>query len=497
MLVRTLIRTLLLFLLLLLSVPGCGGASSSSNGGSGDADAAPDAAQTPPDGAAPDDSGGPAPDVAPPDACVPSCGERVCGPDGCGGSCGACDADAVCWDGVCCAAACEGRECGPDGCGGSCGVCDDRTVCLDGACCLPDCRERDCGPDGCGGSCGECSEAGFCQGGHCCVPSCDGLECGGDGCGGSCGGCDAPHFCRDGRCALPDADHDGVPDVADPFPTDPDRPGEAADGVVYGHTAHDLYTLDVKTYQMQRMAAFEGLEGEVEFERRMTDLAIDAYGVVWGVSYLRLYTCHPVTGRCTLMVDLADVVGGDQVYEFNALTMVPAALFGELRDVLVGVSNDGGWYRFDVHYEERIVEVTRLGSYGMGRRSSGDVYSIEGVGTYAAVDQAGGEDDYLIRLDPTTGVSEVEPIAGLDGLQQVFGLAGWTQHAFAFDRSGTILVVDVQAGATVATLVHRQSGEDVALCMLNGRNVGAGNPICDTGAPIEWWGAGVRTRIEE
>ena len=70
--------------------------------------------------------------VAPAGQCVPSCGSRQCGPDGCGGSCGLCSNYAgrpYCHrDGMCeatlCEPECEGKTCGPDGCGGVCGTCD-------------------------------------------------------------------------------------------------------------------------------------------------------------------------------------------------------------------------------------------------------------------------------------------------------------------------------------------------------------------------------------
>ncbi len=57
----------------------------------------------------PDRGLGPRPDVVvpplevgvPPDACVPDCGPRECGGDGCGGSCGRCDDGQVCIEGFC------------------------------------------------------------------------------------------------------------------------------------------------------------------------------------------------------------------------------------------------------------------------------------------------------------------------------------------------------------------------------------------------------------
>jgi hypothetical protein len=69
-------------------------------------------------------------------ACLPDCGSRVCGDDGCGGSCGSCDAGEACQEGACCTQQCAGRVCGDDGCGGQCGSCNTAAgeICVDGAC---------------------------------------------------------------------------------------------------------------------------------------------------------------------------------------------------------------------------------------------------------------------------------------------------------------------------------------------------------------------------
>lgn len=105
-------------------------------------------------------------------SCEPSCSDRECGSDGCGGSCGECDADHECEDGIFeCVPDCWGRECGDDGCGGSCGDCASFESCSDGSCvCVPDCDGKDCGPDGCGGSCGNCDVAEDCSGSGVCEP---------------------------------------------------------------------------------------------------------------------------------------------------------------------------------------------------------------------------------------------------------------------------------------------------------------------------------------
>ncbi len=68
-----------------------------------------------------------------PPPCVPRCGGRVCGDNGCGGSCGACvgrnicDASGRCIDS--CVPRCTGRVCGNDGCGSTCGTCTGSDTC--------------------------------------------------------------------------------------------------------------------------------------------------------------------------------------------------------------------------------------------------------------------------------------------------------------------------------------------------------------------------------
>jgi peptidoglycan/xylan/chitin deacetylase (PgdA/CDA1 family) len=83
--------------------------------------------------------------VTDPGDCEPDCTGLECGDDGCGGSCGTCDAGWDCESGLCieepvCVPDCAGLDCGDDGCGGSCGSCSADTSCVDGACsdeCVP------------------------------------------------------------------------------------------------------------------------------------------------------------------------------------------------------------------------------------------------------------------------------------------------------------------------------------------------------------------------
>ena len=159
-------------------------------------------------------------------ACVPACFDKDCGPDGCGGSCGACGNDQVCTtaDQCCVPATCAGlgKTCGawPDGCGGTlaCGTCPTCFACADGACANTGgevCGDACC--TGTGQTCGGGGTPGECG----CTPkTCAAIDqemcqnpddCGAygicgtfpDGCGGTvnCGGCSHPCIgCQDNIC---------------------------------------------------------------------------------------------------------------------------------------------------------------------------------------------------------------------------------------------------------------------------------------------------------
>ena len=165
--------------------------------------------------------------------CIPNCADKVCGDNGCGGSCGICGPNQYCDSGMCI---------GGDGCGDVtyAGKCEGNVLvwcengklyeadcsqlpgdykceyaepaeqeagyyCVPQPDCEPDCTNKECGDDGCGASCGKCAEGESCKDGSCqagpCEPDCAGAECGDDGCGGSCGQCPGGWKCQMGHCA--------------------------------------------------------------------------------------------------------------------------------------------------------------------------------------------------------------------------------------------------------------------------------------------------------
>ena len=149
------------------------------------------------------------------DVCMPDCVDKECGPDGCGGNCGACTGleggvdDTLCNGGICCKPNCTGKVCGDDGCGGSCGTCSGQLNCHDGVCkpgeCIPDCGGKECGADGCASTCGTCGTGTSCQAGKCEVKCGDG-QCGAGedkcncpaDCTGGCAGCCSGTVCKAG-----------------------------------------------------------------------------------------------------------------------------------------------------------------------------------------------------------------------------------------------------------------------------------------------------------
>ena len=196
--------------------------------------------------------------------CVLSClndqGElKICGNDGCGGSCGACppgwqcdedpdDGDSRLYMCELCVPDCSVKECGGNGCGGTCGTCKMGGLCMsNGVCDDPcsaylDCWQKECGVGHCPHWCrasptswcsatGDCPDGGYCdqatgycvscdfhcgicpEGMHCtldgqCVPlveSCDGLECD-PGQSDACGTCAGGKLCNgSGKCVEPES----------------------------------------------------------------------------------------------------------------------------------------------------------------------------------------------------------------------------------------------------------------------------------------------------
>jgi len=258
-----------------------------------------------------------------------------------------------------------------------------------------------------------------------------------------------------------DRDADGVPNVADPFPDDATRPGVVLTNTVYAHTSSELYKFGVKGQLDVELIGRFAFPAEAS-DARMTDIAIDRFGVMWGIGFEDVFIVDPATAKCWRAAALPQ--------EFNGLTLVPKGLLGTSADQLVGIDIEGGWWRLDLVHAGGVtrVQTTLIGGYGSGWSSSGDAFSIDGVGTFASVDKGGGTPDQLVSVDPATGLV-TSVIAPLAGYSDIWGLAGWAGRVYAFDSGGDVLVIDLATGTVTA---KKATGK-------------------------AWWGAGVRTVLDE
>ena len=94
--------------------------------------------------------------------------------------------------------------------------------------------------------------------------------------------------------------------------------------------------------------------------------------------------------------------------------------------------------------------------------------TVEGVGTFAAVNKVGLNSTVIVTVDPTNGKVTGE-LAVTNGYNSVYGLAGWEGLILAFDSSSQMIKID-----PVTKVVT---------------NLGAKG--------VSWWGAGVGTLIPQ
>ena len=81
--------------------------------------------------------------------------------------------------------------------------------------------------------------------------------------------------------------------------------------------------MNVTTYQVERVGDF-GWPSDAS-STDMTDIAIDQFGVLFGISYRDVFTCHPETAVCTRLAGLPE--------QFNGLTVIPQGTLMPDREV--------------------------------------------------------------------------------------------------------------------------------------------------------------------
>ncbi len=201
-------------------------------------------------------------------------------------------------------------------------------------------------------------------------------------------------------------------------------------GTLYAHTSSALYQLDLKTKAFTLVAnfTFDKSGGSV------TDIALDRSSSLFAVTFGDLFTCKTTNAKCTWLMKLPT--------SFNGLTFVHKGTIYPAQDALIGVANDGGWYHVD--YQATPPKLKKLGSYGSGYTSSGDAFSVLGIGTYATVKKSGVGGDVLVRVDPKTG-KVLQDLGGI-GASNLWGFAWWDGVFYGFASNGAVWDIDVKTG---------------------------------------------------
>ena len=246
---------------------------------------------------------------------------------------------------------------------------------------------------------------------------------------------------------LDNEDVGASPDVG-PTPTGPV-------GQLYAHTKDTLYQLDLTA------KAFVEI-GKFKFDKSpdlVTDIAVDAVGKLYSVTYHDVFVCDIKSAACTWLAKLQGTG------TFNGLTFVPKGAVNPNAESLIGISDTGAWNL--VQPSGGTAKITKLGQYGGKWLSSGDSFSVEGIGTYATL-KGQGSSDSLALVDPKNG--KLIQVIGETGAKGLYGLAWWAGVFYAFSSDGNVYTLDVATGKATP---------------VKGITLPAG---------AKWWGAGVSTR---
>ena len=187
-----------------------------------------------------------------------------------------------------------------------------------------------------------------------------------------------------------------------------------ADWLFGADASSALFRIDPRSGAASRIGA-TGVRG-------ITDIAFTPNRKLYGVSFTQLYAIDPRTGRA------CPIGSGLDMGSVNALA-------SDARGHLYAASTGGDFGRVATGTGR----ATRIGSYGAGLGSSGDL-AFASEGTLFATAQSGGR-EVLLRVDPRTGSALVR---GPLSLPEVYGLA--------FGPDGRLVGVG-RGNATPAVLV--------------------------------------------
>lgn len=253
----------------------------------------------------------------------------------------------------------------------------------------------------------------------------------------------------------PDAGHDAGPR--------PDSGPPIDDVLIYAHSRDTLYTFSAYTNTVTEIGVFRLPDGTQA--PYMLDLAVDAAGVVFTSSDSSLFRVDPLTAVATEIGDFG--LGSEQLF---ALSFLAPEESPDGSEMLIGATNDGAYYEVN----RDTASTSPLGAYPDGWSSSGDIVSVDGLGTFATLRRSDFPSDVLAQIifarDGSSIVTVIGPIeSASEGFTQIFGLGYWGRNLYGFSNRGQLIRID--------------------------RTNGSASTVSTTTGASQFWGAGVTVAV--
>lgn len=280
------------------------------------------------------------------------------------------------------------------------------------------------------------------------------------------------------------ADGGARPDGGPPPPVDAGRPDSGPppdagprldDVLIYAHSEDTLFEFSPYSNTVTEIGVLRLEDGSAA--PSMLDLAVNSDGQVFMVSHTTVFLADPETARLTPAMTYREDFDPDVAPIFG-LSFIPPDQSPSGREILIGATNSGELYEIDL-LTDRLI---RRGQYPDNWGSSGDITSVEGLGTFATLRQRDargrpieGEPDAVaeieLRLDGNASVRIIGTTRTSSGttFTALFGLGYWGRNLYGFSRDGELLQIDRETAIT--TVVTDRTGS------------------------VQFFGAGVTTKV--